>query len=144
MAQAAFDRGEVPVGAIVVGGDCVVLARASNRVEKLGCQLGHAEVLAIKRACKKIGNWRLDCCWLFVTLQPCMMCLGLASLSRFAGVCYGVESNLFGIKLPKENLGSAYKELEVVAGFCEQESATMLKKFFILARKSSKLKEKKS
>lgn len=138
MAKRAFERGEVPVGAVVVSSDGQVLARASNRVEAYGCQLGHAEVAAIKRACKKMGNWRLDGCWMFVTLQPCMMCLGLMSLSRMAGVVFGAKSPLFGFSVKKEDSGSAYAGLKVVSGLKERDCAGILTKFFELARKAGR------
>lgn len=140
MAETAFLREEVPVGAVVVDFDGKILARASNRTEELGCQLGHAEIQAIKRACKKKNNWRLDGCWLFVTLQPCMMCLGLISLSRITGVYYGATSNLFGFEMPKLSSESVYGNLKIISGLQEQQAAAILKKFFVRARQSSKQK----
>lgn len=136
MAKKAFSRGEVPVGAVIVDGDGKILARASNRVEASGCQLEHAEIRAIRRACKKIGNWRFDGCFMFVTLQPCMMCLGLISLSRFEAVFYGAKSPLFGFSTKKDESGTAYKDLKVVPGLKERDCAGILTKFFELARKA--------
>ncbi len=142
-AKKAFKKGEVPVGALIVTSSGEILAEASNKAEASGCQTGHAEMLAIQKACKKIGNWRLDGCWLFVTLQPCMMCLGLASLSRLAGVFYGAPSNLFGFEMPKDGLKGVYKGLEILSGLKERECAAILTRFFVLARQKSRLKEKK-
>ncbi len=136
MAKKAFVHGEVPVGAVIVDGDGKILARAHNKAESMGCQLGHAEVQAIKKACKKVGNWRLDGCFLFVTLQPCLMCFGLANLSRISGIFYGANSPLFGFQREKALLACGYKELKIVSGLKEQECAGILSKFFELARKS--------
>lgn len=136
IAKKAFSLGEVPVGAIIVDSKGQILAKAYNRIETLGCQLGHAEVQAIQKACKKVGNWRLEGCFLFVTLQPCLMCFGLASLSRIEGIFYGAKSPLFGFEVEKSALPSGYKELKIVSSLKERECAGILSRFFELARKS--------
>lgn len=86
---------EVPVGAVIVK-DNKIIAKAYNKKEINNDPLGHCEILAIKKACKKLGSWRLNGCELYVTLEPCMMCLGAIIHSRIDKVCYGVKDTRFG------------------------------------------------
>ncbi len=95
-AQEAFLQNEVPIGALVVDAQGTVVAQAYNQVETLGTQRAHAEMIAIEAACAVVGNWRLNNCWLYVTLEPCTMCMGFAQQSRLAGVVYGAASPRFG------------------------------------------------
>jgi len=76
-AKIALKKGEVPIGAVLVDSSGNILSRGHNLVETKGMQTAHAEMLAIERACKKQGDWRLDDCMLYVTLEPCLMCFGL-------------------------------------------------------------------
>ncbi|MEX0940500.1 MAG: nucleoside deaminase [Candidatus Babeliales bacterium] len=135
-AQKAFKEDEVPVGAIVVDIEGKIIGRGYNQVEKKHQQLAHAEVNAIAQACKKRGDWRLDGCWLYVTLEPCMMCMGLIRLSRLQGVVFGTKSKLFGYQLDKEGQISLYnKDIEIKEGILAQEAADILKQFFKQKRK---------
>ena len=92
----ALAKEEVPIGAVIVNKEGVIIARAHNLTEHNHTQAAHAEVLAIQKAGKKLGDWRLEGCWLYVTLEPCAMCYNLAVLSRLDGIVYGAESPLFG------------------------------------------------
>lgn len=92
----ALAKEEVPIGAVIVNKDGHIIARAHNLTEHKHTQAAHAEMLAIEKAGKKIGDWRLEGCWLYVTLEPCAMCYNLAVLSRLDGIVYGAESPLFG------------------------------------------------
>ncbi len=135
-AQKAFEADEVPVGAIIVAQDGEILGRGYNQVEKKHQQIAHAEMIAICKASKKIGDWRLDNCWLYVTLEPCMMCMGLVQLSRLKGVMFGTRSNFFRYQLDKEGQVSIYnKDVKIEGGIFAQESAALLKKFFKQKRK---------
>jgi tRNA(adenine34) deaminase len=127
---AALD--EVPVGAVIVcAGD--VIARAHNLRERHQSATAHAEVLAIEKACRALNSWRLEGCTLYVTLEPCTMCVGASVLAR-------VDTIVFGTYDPKGgSLGSLFdlrsiKGLnhypEVVGGVLEAESAQLLKTFF--------------
>ncbi len=78
--------GEVPVGAIIVDRFGKIISRATNLREKYQTTLGHAELVAIHRACKKLGSWRLNDCTLYVTLEPCFMCAGALVQSRISRV----------------------------------------------------------
>ncbi len=94
-ARRAFEEGEVPVGAVVVCGEEVVAA-ARNRVEALKDPSAHAEMLAVREACRKQGDWRLTDCTLYVTLEPCIQCAGLAVLARLREIVYATEDHRFG------------------------------------------------
>ncbi|MFH1643706.1 MAG: nucleoside deaminase [bacterium] len=134
-AKIAFKKGEVPVGAVLVNSKGEILSRGYNKIEKEKCQLAHAEAIAIKKACKKIKDWRLDNCLMYVTLEPCLMCLGLMKLSRIKGVIFGSTSTLFGLGINFDKLPIFYKKgFEVKGGVLKEESLGMLKQFFKLAR----------
>jgi tRNA(adenine34) deaminase len=88
-AEAAGARGEVPVGAIVVGADGRVLARAGNRTRELADPTAHAEMLAVREACRLLGSERLEDADLYVTLEPCSMCAAAVSFARIRRLYYG-------------------------------------------------------
>jgi len=131
-ARKAGQAGEVPIGAIVVDAEGAIIGRGYNQVEGLYCQAEHAEVQAIRQAgqCKK--NWRLTDCTLYVTLEPCVMCMALASLSRVERVVYGAPSPLFGYRLDKEGTLALYlKHIKgITSGVLADESARLLREFF--------------
>ena len=88
-AKIALKLGEVPVGCVIVkNGE--VISKAHNEKEKQHDVTAHAEILAIKKAEKKLGNWRLDGCKIYVTLEPCLMCTGAIIQSRISEICVGV------------------------------------------------------
>ncbi|MGE0206773.1 MAG: nucleoside deaminase [Candidatus Babeliales bacterium] len=137
LAQKAFERKEVPVGALVVGPDGTIIGRGYNKVEKYHQQSYHAEVIALNQAGKKLGDWRLNGCTLYVTLEPCKMCMGLIQLSRISRVVYGARSKLFGYQLDKEGQSSLYKkDIDVQEGLLAEQSAYLLKNFFKQKRKN--------
>ncbi|MCK4265182.1 TraR/DksA C4-type zinc finger protein [Candidatus Babeliales bacterium] len=130
-AKYALSEEEVPVGAIIVDDKGTVISSAHNRAEHMGCQIGHAEILAIAEACKVRGDWRLDDCSIYVTLEPCLMCFGLINLSRLKAVFFGASSPLFGCGIDNKEAFSIYKEgLLVKGGLGSKESARLLKRFF--------------
>lgn len=86
-AKKAFDKGEVPVGAVIVKNNKVI-AKAHNMVERKKNATYHAEILAIKHASKKLRNWRLNDCVMYITLEPCGMCRSAIELSRIKKVYY--------------------------------------------------------
>lgn len=90
-AKKAFDQDEVPVGAVIVKDDAVI-AKAFNTKEKNNNTICHAEILAITEASKKINNWRLDDCEMYVTLEPCPMCASAIQQSRISKVYYGLKN----------------------------------------------------
>lgn len=132
-AQAAADRGEVPVGAVVVGPDGSVLARAGNMVEATHDASAHAEILAMRAAAAVRGSARLPDCDLVVTLEPCPMCAQAISFFRIRRVVFGaydpkgggVEHGARVFDAP-----SCHHRPEVVGGVRETEAAAMLRTFF--------------
>jgi len=123
---------EVPVGAVVVK-DGKVIARANNEKEKRNCALYHAEVLAIRRATKKVGNWWLEGCTLYVTLEPCAMCVGAIVNSRLDRVVYGASDARFGFLGSVADLPRDYPTnhvFERTAGVLAEECGTILTEFF--------------
>ena len=131
-AHKAYEMDEVPVGAVIVDNNGVIIARGHNRVERDCTQRSHAESLAIEKAGQFLGDWRLEGCWIYVTLEPCAMCINLIKLSRLAGVIYGAPSPLFGFQLDKTAQFSVYKRdtFSIIEGVCSDESAELLKSFF--------------
>ncbi len=136
-AKKALAKDEVPIGAVIVSPEGEILASAYNRVETKKSQIAHAEILAITKATKKIGDWRLDGCSIYVTLEPCMMCLGSIALSRIENIYYGAKSLLYGYHIDIGALPDLYKkQIKLIqSGICQVESAEILKSFFNKKRK---------
>lgn len=137
-AQRALKIDEIPIGAIIVGPEGKILGRGYNRVEKNLSQSRHAEVIAVERAGKKLQNWRLEKCTVYVTLEPCLMCMSLLGLSRVERLVYGAKSHLFGFDLDKEVMPSLYKKhiKGITGGVMEDEAVLLLKTFFKKQRKT--------
>jgi tRNA(adenine34) deaminase len=129
----ARDAGEVPVGALVVSGNGDILARAGNAMERLSDPTAHAEILALRAACRAVGNYRLEGCVLLATLEPCLMCAGALGHARMAGLVYGaadpgagaVSSCLDGLELPFLN-----HRVWHMGGVSEDKCAQLLRDFF--------------
>ncbi|MEJ2035357.1 MAG: nucleoside deaminase [Maritimibacter sp.] len=132
-ARAAATRGEVPVGAVVVGPDGVVLARAGNRTRELDDPTAHAEMLAIRAACAAIGSERLTGHDLYVTLEPCPMCAGAISFARIRRLYYGAGDPKSGGTAHGARV-FAHKQChhapEVYDGIAADEAESLLKDFF--------------
>lgn len=136
-AQAAADRGEVPVGAVVVGPDGTVLAAEGNRVMELHDPTAHAEVLAIRAACSVLGSERLTGCDLFVTLEPCPMCASAISQTRIARLYYGAGDPKSGGVAQGPAVFShsqSHHKPEIYDGIAAREAEAMLKEFFAKRR----------
>ncbi len=130
-ARRAADRGEVPVGAVVVR-DGIIIARAYNTRETGKNALYHAELKAIDRACKKLGGWRLPRCELYVTLEPCPMCAGAVINSRVEAVYFGAcdkKAGAFGTCFDMISIGLNHSP-PVFAGILENECSSLLSDFF--------------
>ncbi len=131
-AELAYSAGEVPVGAVVVH-DGQVIAKARNQIEELGDACAHAEILAIKEASKSINNWRLTGCELYVTLEPCPMCMGAIRLARLKRVVFGAFDQRMGGAGSKYDLtgDQSWGPLAEVAGGLEEERCrTLIRQFF--------------
>lgn len=131
LAKKAFEKNEVPIGALIVFNGAII-GSGYNQTETKHSQSCHAEVQAINAAGKKIGDWRLEGCTIYITLEPCLMCMSLIGLSRIERIVYGAHSPLFGYHLDKEFLPDLYKrQIEnVTAGVLQTEAEELLKKFF--------------
>ncbi|KAB2959190.1 MAG: nucleoside deaminase [Thermoanaerobaculia bacterium] len=137
-ARAAADLGEVPVGAVVVGADGRVLARAHNRREIDQDPLAHAEILALRAAARATGSWRLAGATLYVTLEPCAMCAGAVVLSRVARLVFATADPKAGFC---GSLGDLVGDVRlnhrpaVSSGVREAASREMLRAFFAALRR---------
>ena len=136
-AQAAAQAGEVPVGAVLVGQDGKVLAQTRNQMRALNDPTAHAEILAIRQACEKLGNERLMGCSLYVTLEPCPMCAGAIAEARIAKLFYGaadVKGGAVDNGVALFDQKSCHHAPEVIGGLRESDCAALLKEFFTLRR----------
>lgn len=136
-AQRAAVIDEVPVGCIIVLNDKII-AKAHNKKETTNDPCGHAEIIAIRKACKKINNWRLEDCEMYVTIEPCIMCSGAIIQSRIKKVFYGAKDNKGG------GLGTSINVLEakninhvpeVYGGILLEECSKIISDYFKTKRK---------
>ncbi len=132
LAAEAARAGEIPVGCVILGPEGQVLGRGRNRREETGDATAHAEVEAIREACARRGNWRLEDCSLYVTLEPCPMCAGAILNARIPRVVYGAREEKSGscgsvVDLFSENYGFHPR---VYGGVLREECAALLRAFF--------------
>ncbi len=139
LAKKAEENGDVPIGCIIVY-EGKVIGRGYNKRNKDKSTLAHAELLAMKKAGKIIGDWRLEGCKMYVTLEPCQMCAGAIVQARIPEVVIGCMNSKAGcagsiinlLEMPQFN-----HQVKVTRGVCEEECSNMLSSFF------TKLREKK-
>jgi len=133
IASSATSSGDVPVGALVINKDGIVIGKGFNEREANNDPTAHAEIVAIRNAASRLQNSRLDGCTLIVTLEPCAMCAGAIAQSRISRVIFGTWDEKAGA------VGSVWDVLrdprsifkvEVTAGILEKECAALLKDFF--------------
>jgi tRNA(adenine34) deaminase len=132
-AERARDLGEVPIGAVVVSAEGEVLARAGNRTIALRDPTAHAELLAIRAACSKLGSERLTDCDLYVTLEPCAMCAAAISFARIRRLYFGAADAKGGAVEHGPRFFSqatCHHRPEVIGGLSEARTGTLLKQFF--------------
>ena len=131
-AEQALEEDEVPVGAVVVQ-DNKIIGRGYNQVEKLKDATAHAEMIAITAASSHIGNWRLNECDIYVTLEPCVMCTGALLASRIRRLYFSAYDPKFGACGSLYNLaeqGLYNHRIEVTSGVYEEESRGLMTQFF--------------
>ena len=143
-AKKAAAIGDVPIGCVIVEDDKII-ARAYNQRNKKKTTLAHAELLAIQKASKKVNDWRLEDCTLYVTLEPCQMCSGAIVQSRIKKVyigCMNPKAGCAGSILNLLQVPQFNHQVEMEKGILEEECSQMLKQFFKELREKSR--EKKS
>lgn len=140
-AQKAYDIKEVPIGAIVVKDDQII-ARAYNLRETSRDATTHAEMIAIRKACKQLGGWRLSGCTLYVTIEPCPMCAGAIVNSRIDRLVIGsmdVKAGACGSVMNIVDNEKLNHRVEVETGILKDECSDMMKKFFGELRNRNKI-----
>ena len=127
-AKKAYKKNEVPIGAVIVKNDKII-ARAYNKKEKSNIATQHAEILAIDKACRKVKNWRLNDCTIYVTVEPCIMCCGAIIQSRIKKIVYGISNKNYG---GVESIATVLDKtnISIEKGIMQNECLAILKKFF--------------
>lgn len=141
-AKKAYIKNEVPIGAIIVK-DGKVIAKAHNKRQTKKLATAHAEILAIQKACKKIKDWRLSGCDIYVTLEPCPMCIGAIINARMRNVIFGAyettsKTDLLNLIVNDKRLNHT---LDIEGGVLENECSELLRQYFKDKRKASKYKK---
>lgn len=142
-AQDAYDAGEVPIGAVIVhNGE--IIGRGFNRRNAEGNPLCHAEIIAINEAAHFMGDWRIEECTMYVTVEPCPMCAGAIVQARIPRVVYGAKNpkaGCAGSVLDVLNEPKLNHQVDVTEGVLKEECAAMMKEFFKRFRKKEKKEE---
>lgn len=139
-AKKAYAIGEVPIGCVIVYGDKII-GRGYNRRTADKNTLAHAELIAIKKASKKLGDWRLEGCTMYVTLEPCQMCSGAIVQSRMTRVvvgCMNPKAGCAGSILNLLQMEEFNHQAELTTGVLSDECSQMMKSFFKELRASKK------
>jgi tRNA(adenine34) deaminase len=132
-ARRAAEAGEVPVGAVLLGPDGTLLARAANAPIASGDPTAHAEILAMRQGARLLGNYRLTGCTLVVTLEPCLMCLGAMVHARIAALVYGASDPKSGVvasRFDAASLDFVNHRFPALGGVLAQECGDVLRRFF--------------
>jgi len=136
-AKKAYVIEEIPVGCVIVK-DNKIIAKGYNKKETTNNPCGHAEIITIQKACKKNSDWRLENCEMYVTLEPCMMCVGAIIQSRIKKVYIGTLDKKTGAVISKIDVNNQYivnHKFEYEVGILEDECSNILKDFFRILRK---------
>lgn len=140
-AEVAYQKGEVPVGCVIVK-DGEIIARGHNERETSNHVFMHAEMIAMDEACQKLSSWRLDECTIYVTLEPCAMCAGTMIQSRVKRLVYASKEPKSGVHQSIINLFDLpfNHHIDVEYGLMDESSSRLLKKFFKDLRSQKELK----
>ncbi len=142
-AKKAYQIGEAPIGCVIVK-DGKIIARGYNQRNKKHNTLAHAELLAIGKACKKLEDWRVENCTMYITLEPCQMCAGAIVQARIPNVVIGARNKKAGCAGSIINLlqMSAFNhQVELTDGVLEEECAALMQNFFREMRENKKKKK---
>ena len=137
-AKKAYEINEVPIGCVIVCEDKII-SRGYNRRTTNKNPLAHAEMIAIKKASKKVGDWRLEDCTMYVTLEPCQMCSGAIVQSRMKKVvvgCMNAKAGCAGSILNLLQMDEFNHQVELETGVLEEECSLLMKNFFKELRKA--------
>ena len=137
----AYSKGEIPIGAVIVKNNKII-AKAFNKREKSQIATHHAEILAIEKACKKLGSWRLVDCEIYVTLEPCAMCAGAIVNARIDKVYFGAYEKKSGCaesKFPVLTESGLNHVTQFIGGVEEERCAEIIKSYFKGKRKEKSL-----
>lgn len=140
-AKKAYVENEVPVGCVIVYNDKII-AKTHNKKVNTQCCIDHAEMIAIKKASKKLNVWVLQDCKMYVTLEPCLMCMGAIIQSRLKTLVFGAYEPKFGgcgSLCDLSRLSGLNHKVDVVPGVLEEESSNLLKAFFQDLRNKKKV-----
>ena len=138
-ARIAGRMGEVPIGAVITDGEDKVVSSGYNLREAGNDPTGHAEIIAIKKAGEALGSWRLEGSVLYVTIEPCLMCMGAIILARIKRLVFGARDPKAGAVFSVYQIGNDRRlnhTVEVTEGVCAEECSALLKDFFKTLRKS--------
>ena len=139
-AEKAFEKGEVPVGAVVVQGDRLV-GKGYNQIETLQDPTAHAEMIALTAAANTLKSWRLENCAIYVTLEPCAMCAGALVLARIESLIFAADDPKAGACGSLRNIVQDQRlnhQVEIISGILREKSSLMLKTFFDNVRKTER------
>ena len=146
LAEKAAELGEVPIGCVIEY-QGKVIGRGYNRRTTDNSTLAHAEIIAIKKACKKMGDWRLEDCTMYVTLEPCQMCAGAIVQARVKKVvigCMNPKAGCAGSILNVLQMDAFNHQVEIERGVLEEECSQMLTSFFKNLRKKLKVEKEEN
>ena len=138
-ARIAGRMGEVPIGAVITDGEGKVISSEYNLREAGNDPTGHAEIIAIKKAGEALGSWRLEGSVLYVTIEPCLMCMGAIILARIKRLVFGARDPKAGAVFSVYEIGNDRRlnhAVEVTEGICAGECSALLTDFFKTLRKS--------
>lgn len=140
-AQRAFDESEAPIGAVVVF-ENKIIGRGYNRTISLEDPTAHAEMIAITSAAETVGDWRLENCDLYSTIEPCIMCAGASVIARMRHIYYGAPEPKFGgcgsiLDIPNEQ--QLNHNCGVTGGILQQDCAELMQRFFKRLRENKRL-----
>lgn len=128
--EKAKEEGEIPIGAVIVK-ENEIIVRAHNKVEKEHNQLKHAEIIAIECAAKTLGDWRFNDFDIYVSIEPCLMCMGAIILGRFRKLIFGAPNKITGAFSGPFRINNPNKiKTTIIGGILEEEALSLIKDFF--------------
>lgn len=140
LAAKAGAVGEIPVGAVIIDANQNLIATGENRKERDKDPTAHAEIIALRAAAKKLDNWRLNQCTMYVTLEPCPMCAGAIVQARLGMLIYGVDDTKTGAIRTVNNIpdsAASNHRLQVMGGILESQCRQQLQTWFLLHRQKN-------